>query len=100
MTDAELLTKIKHGLGITTDYQNDTLNVYIDEVKAFLRSAGVKESVLTSSVSVGCILRGVADLWNYGSGNATFSDYFRMRAIQLVSEKEIVTEGDKDVQTE
>lgn len=83
MTNTELLTKIKNGLGITTDYQNETLQVYIDEVKAFMLSAGVKKAVVESEKSVGCILRGVADLWNYGSGNATLSEYFKMRVVQL-----------------
>lgn len=83
MTDAQLLTKIKNGLGITGDFQNATLTVYVDEVKAFMKSAGVADTVITSEASVGCIMRGVADLWNYGSGNATLSDYFRMRVLQL-----------------
>lgn len=86
MTDAELLAKIKSGLGITTTYMDDTLMVYICEVRSFMASAGVKESVIASEASVGCILRGVADLWNYGSGNATLSDYFRMRVTQLAME--------------
>lgn len=88
LTDAELLTKIKTGLGITTAYQDDTLKIYIDDVKAFMLSAGVKQSVIASEAAVGCILRGVADLWNYGSGNATLSEYFRMRVIQLTYEEE------------
>lgn len=88
MTEAELLNSIKSGLGITTDFQDATLKIYIDEVKAFMRSAGVVESVIASDASVGCILRGVADLWNYGSGNATLSEYFRMRVIQLAAEGE------------
>lgn len=83
MADAELLAKVKKGLGITGTFQDDTLTVYIDDVKAFMKSAGVPENVLNSDVSVGCIMRGVADLWNYGNGNATLSDYFRMRLIQL-----------------
>ena len=83
MTDVELLAKIKIGLGITTSFMDDILMVYIDEVRAFMVSAGVKKSVIDSSASVGCILRGVTDLWNYGNGNATFSEYFRMRVIQL-----------------
>ena len=83
MTDAELLAKIKNGLGITGNYQDNTLRVYIDDVKAFMLGAGVDENVVNSPVAVGCIMRGVADLWNYGSGNATLSDYFRMRLIQL-----------------
>lgn len=86
MTDAELLVKIKNGLGITGAFQDETLNVYLDEVKAFMKSAGVSQDVIKSEASVGCIMRGVADLWNYGSGNATLSNYFRMRVIQLKSE--------------
>lgn len=85
MTDAELLTKIKNGLGITGTFQDDTLTVYVDEVKEFMKSAGVDETVIESDASVGCIMRGVADLWNYGSGNATLSNYFRMRMLQLKS---------------
>lgn len=93
MTDAELLTKIKSGLGLTGDFQNDTLQVYLAEVKAFMESAGVDKSVIQSEASVGCIMRGVADLWNYGAGNATLSDYFRMRLIQL---KAVIAGGDSD----
>lgn len=88
MTDAELLTKIKNGLGITGTFQDETLQVYIDEVKAFMQSAGVIDNVIKSSVAVGCIMRGVADLWNYGSGNASLSNYFKMRVLQLKAIKE------------
>ena len=83
MTDAELLAKIKNGLGITGTYQDATLTVYVEEVKAFMKSAGVKTSVINSPAAVGCIMRGVADLWNYGSGNASLSQYFTQRLIQL-----------------
>lgn len=86
MTETELLTKVKQGLGITGDFQDDTLQSYIDEVKGFMLSAGVAPDVIRSNVSAGCIMRGVADLWNYGSGNATLSDYFRMRVLQLKCE--------------
>lgn len=90
MTDTELLTKIKNGLGITGTFQDATLTVYVDEVRAFMKSAGVTDDVIKSDASVGCIMRGVADLWNYGSGSATLSDYFRMRVLQL---KAIESEG-------
>lgn len=86
MTEAELLTQVKKGLGITGTFQDDTLKVYIDDVKAFMISAGVEKSVVEDTVSVGCIMRGVADLWNYGSGNAKFSEYFKMRLLQLRKE--------------
>lgn len=94
MTDAELLTKIKNGLGITGDFQDATLTVYVDEVKAFMKSAGVADSVIESEASVGCIMRGVADLWNYGSGNAKLSDYFKMRLLQLKAVEE--SEGEEN----
>lgn len=87
MLDSELLTFVKTGLGITTPYHDDTLKIYIEEVRDFMRGAGVAESVIISHSAVGCIVRGVADLWNYGSGNATLSDYFKMRVTQLTARK-------------
>ena len=85
MTDAEILAAVKTGLGITTDYQDDLLKIYITDVKSFMSSAGVSESVITSQAAVGCILRGVADLWNYSSGSVKFSEYFKQRVIQLAA---------------
>lgn len=86
MTDAQILAEVKKGLGITGTFQDDTLKVYIQDVKAFMESAGVKPEVIADVKALGCIMRGVADLWNYGAGNATLSDYFRMRLIQLKAE--------------
>ena len=86
MTDAEILTAVKTGLGITTDYQDSLLQIYIDDVKAFMISAGVSATVATSSAAVGCILRGVSDLWNYSSGGVKYSEYFKQRVIQLAAE--------------
>ena len=94
MTDTELLTKVKAALGITGDFQDDTLAVYIDEVKAFMKDAGVKEGVIASAASVGCISRGVADLWNYGAGNAKLSEYFIQRVLQLRLKQ--ILEGESD----
>ena len=74
-----MLESVKDALGITGDYQNDTLTSYIDEVKAFLIDAGVSEGDIT----VGIIARGVTDLWNYGNGNGKLSEYFMQRATQL-----------------
>lgn len=74
-----VLDDVKNSLGITGNYQDNTLNQYITEVKAFLVDAGVPESSITSGV----IARGVADLWNYGAGEGKLSSYFMMRATQL-----------------
>lgn len=73
------LEDIKNALGITGDYQDATLQIYMDEAVAFLVDAGVKESNITK----GILARGVADLWNYGAGNGKLSQYFMRRASQL-----------------
>lgn len=84
MTTAEQLAKIKTALNISGTYQDQTLEIYLDEVKEFLRDAGVNEVILQSETAIGILTRGVADLWNYGAGNAQLSLYFHQRASQLV----------------
>lgn len=74
-----VLADVKNALGVTGNYQDATLQSYIDEVEAFLKDAGVSEANMTSGV----IARGVADLWNYGAGEGKLSSYFMMRASQL-----------------
>ena len=69
------LNDVKNALGITGEFQNDTLQVYFDEV--------VAETHITS----GIVARGVADLWNYGSGEGKLSPYFMQRAAQLALKK-------------
>lgn len=93
ITSEQLLAKVKSGMGIATDFQDDTLKIYIDEVKAFMIDAGVDPAVVNDEQAVGCVLRGVIDLWNYGSGTAGFSDYFKQRVIQLCSAVPPAVEG-------
>lgn len=73
------LSDVKSALGITGDYQDSTLQMWMDEVVAVLKDAGVSESIMT----VGIIARGVSDLWNYGAGDGKLSPYFMQRATQL-----------------
>ena len=73
------LADIKNALGITGSYQDATLQLYVDEVVAFLNDAGVSNANITN----GIVARGVADLWNYGAGEGKLSQYFVMRASQL-----------------
>lgn len=87
MTDKELLAKVKSALGIGGTYQDDTLQIYIDETKEYLRSAGISEAVILSKKAIGVICRGVSDLWNYGAGSASLSEYFMQRATQLALEE-------------
>ena len=74
-----MLEDVKKLLGITGEYQDETLQGYIDEVTDFLLDAGVKAEHITA----GIVSRGVSDLWNYGDGNGKLSPYFVQRATQL-----------------
>lgn len=85
ITDAELLETVKSALNVTGDHFDTTLQLYIEDVKGYLASAGVRADVLSSSIAVGCIARGVADLWNYGNGDTKLSEYFYQRADGLRS---------------
>lgn len=76
MMDA-MLEDVKKSLGIAGDYQNETVNEYILEVKAYLADAGVRDGDITP----GLVARGVSDLWTYGAGE--LSKYFMQRAAQL-----------------
>lgn len=73
------LADVKNALGITGDYQDNTLQIYFDEVIAFLTDAGVAQANITK----GIVARGVSDLWNYGEAGGKFSEYFMQRAAQL-----------------
>lgn len=73
------LENVKNALGITGNYQDATLQVWMDEVVAVLQDAGVSKSNMTA----GIIARGVSDLWNYGAGDGKLSPYFMQRAAQL-----------------
>lgn len=73
------LGDVKNALGITGDYQDTTLQEWMDEVVAVLEDAGIPRSHMTA----GIIARGVSDLWNYGAGDGKLSPYFFQRATQL-----------------
>lgn len=95
LTAAERLAKVKTALGMNgSNYQDETLSVYIDEVLEFMIDAGVHREIAESTAAVGCLAVGVNDLWNYSSGGVRFSEYFKSRVVQL-SYKKVKT----DVQT-
>lgn len=83
MAEETMLTKVKKALGIEGNYQDSTLQEYIDEVTTYLQDAGVKSENITS----GLVARGVADLWNYGAAEGKLSEYFMQRATQLSYKK-------------
>lgn len=73
------LDEVKNALNITGNFQDATLELYVEEVKTFLTEAGVKPE----NITVGIVARGVSDLWNYGAGGGKLSEYFYHRAAQL-----------------
>lgn len=83
MAEFDMLQHVKMCLGIMDDYHNVTLQGYITDVQMYLQDAGIPETVTHSAACGGVITRGVADLWNYGSGNAALSPFFYDRAAQL-----------------
>lgn len=89
MTKAEVLYKVKMALGNIPNHLDETIELYVDEVIEYLISAGVSTDLLDvkneefDPKCAGCIIRGVADLWNYGNGDTKLSDYFYQRADQL-----------------
>jgi hypothetical protein len=78
-----MLDSVKTALNITGDYQDATIQEYIDETVSFLKDAGVA----ASNVTPGIVARGVSDLWNYGAGDGKLSTYFMHRAAQLSYKK-------------
>lgn len=89
MTTSEFLPRVKEALGITGDYQDGTIEGYIEETVGYLEDAGVQAAYITP----GIVARGVADLWHYGAGEARFSGYFIQRAIQLAYKEKDREEG-------
>lgn len=82
-----MLETIKNALGITGNYLDDTIQIYINEVNSYLVSSGMPSDLVNTAETAGIVARGVADLWNYGSGEGKLSNYFMQRAIQLYSAK-------------
>ena len=85
LTAEERLAKVKIALygNASNSYNDDQLQLYIDEVIEELVSAGVNRDIAESTAAVGCIAVGVNDLWNYSSGGVKHSDQFNRRLIQL-----------------
>lgn len=82
-----LVDEVKNRLGLTSDYHDALIEALINDVTVFMLDGGVTAEILTHERAIGCISRGVADLWNYGSGDGRFSDVFFQRMIQLVTER-------------
>lgn len=95
MADFDMLATVKSALGVSGNYLDATLQVYIDETGEYMLAAGVPADVIGTQQTAGTVTRGVADLWNYGAGEGKLSPYFYERVIQLsqVAESESASDG-------
>ena len=81
--EQELLEMIKHDNQLFGTQHDMTLTIKIETIKGYLRSAGVSEAVIGSTLAVGVISRGVMDIWNYGNGDTKLSPFYYELADQL-----------------
>ena len=79
MTRDEQLAEVKKALNVTGTALDNTLSSYLDEVKLYMSDAGVDIRVVNAQESIGCICRGVADLYI----ERQLSQYFYQRLSQL-----------------
>lgn len=77
----DMLAEVKKRLQITNDYMDDMLNGYIEDSIAYLRRAGVPDSLIETAYGV--VSKGVFDMWTRSS----FSDIFYDMATQLALSK-------------
>ena len=82
MADTAILDGVKAALGVTSDFMDATISLYIDDVTDYMSGAGVPDDVIAASVGV--IARWVNDIWTNASDMAKFSPYFYDRVTQLV----------------
>ncbi len=81
----DIVSECKTRLGITGTYHDSLIAAYAEDARAYLMDAGVPQEVAYGEDAVGCIARGVADLWNLGAGDGKLSSVFYQRAIQLAT---------------
>jgi len=83
LNDAERLKLVKTAMGISGNYQDDLLGVYIDDAKNTLINAGVSKEITESKEAIGAIVRYVVDTWSYEAGAANMSPLFIAQVVQL-----------------
>ena len=86
MTDAEILTKVKTCLGMTTDDEdvNAQLSLKIKAVTLYLIDGGADiTNVNITDKDIACVAMGVNDLLNNNSGTTSFSPAFDIIAKQI-----------------
>lgn len=75
-----MLEEVKKSLGITGNYQDTTIQGWIDEIKQLMIDGGIPSSIVNDKKSAGVIAKGIDDLYFQ---KTDLSKYFWQRAIQL-----------------
>lgn len=70
---------ILKGMGI-----EETVRPHYNSIIGYIVDAGVSESHILNTRTVGVVSRGVSDIWNYGSGTGVLSEFFFQSLAQLV----------------
>jgi hypothetical protein len=83
MTDAELLAKVKAGLGLSGDHIDPNMSAKILAVKQYMINAGVAIEHVETELGIACLTVGVNDLWNLEPGEVKFSPALDILLVQL-----------------
>lgn len=83
MTDNDLLTKVKTGLSVTSNFNDSTLLIKTMAVKQYMLNAGITEEQIETELGIEVLTIGVTDLWNLSSGDIQFSPAFNILIEQL-----------------
>ena len=83
MTDNDLLTKVKAGLSVTSNFNDNTLLIKTMAVKQYMLNAGISEEQIETELGIEVLTIGVTDLWNLSSGDIQFSPAFNILMEQL-----------------
>lgn len=80
----EMLEGVKSRLSESGNFVeiDNTLSGLIEDVVDYMEGAGVSEEMITSHI--GCIARGVDDMYVNGAGTTDFSPMFKNMVAQLV----------------
>ena len=79
----EILAGVKERLSESGDFAevDATISGYIEDIIDYMSGAGVSDEMIASHV--GCIARGVDDMYVNGAGTTDFSPAFRNMVAQL-----------------
>jgi hypothetical protein len=84
ISNEELLVKVKGGLSIVSNFNDNTLLTKTVAVKQYMLNAGITEQQIETELGIATITIGVTDLWDLNSGEIKFSPAFDILMGQLM----------------